>query len=59
MKSILYSCIVLLCTSLSFVSCNSSDEPLKFAIVSDLHASAMPDGKERMQTVVDVANKKM
>ncbi|EKU91576.1 metallophosphoesterase family protein [Bacteroides oleiciplenus] len=57
MKSILYSCIVLLCTSLSFVSCNSSDEPLKFAIVSDLHASAMPDGKERMQTVVDVANK--
>ena len=57
MKSVIYSCIVFLCTLLSLVSCNSSDKPLKFAIVSDLHASAMPDGKERVQAVVDAANK--
>lgn len=56
MKSVIYSCVVFLCTLLSLVSCNSSDKPLKFAIVSDLHASAMPDGKERMQAVVEAAN---
>ncbi len=56
MKSVIYSCIVLLCILLSLVSCNSSDKPLKFVIVSDLHASAMPDGEERMKAVVDAAN---
>ncbi len=34
-----------------------SNKPVKFAIVSDLHAPDIPDGKERMQAVVDAANR--
>lgn len=36
--------------------CAKENEPVKFAIVSDLHAPDLPDGKERMQAVVDAAN---
>lgn len=32
-------------------------EAVRFVIVSDLHAQDIPDGKRRMQTVVDAANR--
>lgn len=39
-----------------WTACTKSDKPVKFLIVSDLHAQDVPDGKERMQAVVDAAN---
>ena len=33
------------------------DEPVRFAIVSDLHAPDVPDGMQRMQAVVDAARR--
>lgn len=47
--------LILVC--MSFISCSTiKDVPLKFAIVSDLHAPDVPDGKKNMQAVVDAAN---
>lgn len=41
----------------SFASCQKDKKgTIRFAIVSDLHAPDLPDGKERMQAVVDAAN---
>lgn len=48
-------CVVCLC----LLSCSTQkeEEEIRFAIVSDLHAPDLPDGKERMQAVVEAANK--
>ena len=43
--------------ALSFFSCTKKEvQPVRFAIVSDLHAQDIPDGLERMKAVVDAAN---
>lgn len=45
---------------LFFISCgaeNKESKPVRFVIVSDLHAPDLPDGAERMQAVVDAANR--
>lgn len=39
------------------MSCSKTEKPVRFAIVSDLHAPDLPDGKERMQAVIDAANR--
>ena len=41
---------------ISWIACTKSEKPVKFLIVSDLHAPDVPDGKERMQAIVDAAN---
>ena len=56
-KTVLYQIYILL-TALSLFSCTKKEvQPVRFAIVSDLHAPDIPDGLERMQTVVEAANR--
>lgn len=50
--------IYILLTALSLFSCTKKEvQPVRFAIVSDLHAPDIPDGLERMQAVVEAANR--
>ena len=49
--------IALLASLFAFESCTVEQPPVKFAIVSDLHAPDIPDGLQRMQAVVDAANR--
>lgn len=43
---------------MSLFSCTKKEvQPVRFAIVSDLHAPDIPDGLERMQAVVEAANR--
>lgn len=50
--------IYILLTVLSLFSCTKKEvQPVRFAIVSDLHAPDIPDGLERMQAVVEAANR--
>ncbi|MBW9202776.1 hypothetical protein EVD33_07510 [Bacteroidales bacterium SW292] len=56
-KTVLYQIYILL-TALSLFSCTKKEvQPVRFAIVSDLHAPDIPDGLERMQAVVEAANR--
>ncbi|OUP11772.1 hypothetical protein B5F34_01875 [Mediterranea sp. An20] len=56
-RTVLYQIYILL-TALSLFSCTKKDvQPVRFAIVSDLHAPDIPDGLERMQAVVEAANR--
>ena len=58
MKRTVLSPIYILFVALSFFSCTKKEvQPVRFAIVSDLHARDMPDGLERMKVVVDAANR--
>ena len=41
---------------ISWIACTKSEKPVTFLIVSDLLAPDVPDGKERMQAIVDAAN---
>ena len=57
MKRTVLSPIYILFVALSFFSCTKKEvQPVRFAIVSDLHAQDIPDGLERMKAVVDAAN---
>ena len=57
MKRTVLSPIYILFVALSFFSCTKKGvQPVRFAIVSDLHAQDIPDGLERMKAVVDAAN---
>ena len=48
----------LMCACFCLLSFTTEKEkPVRFVIVSDLHAQDVPDGKERMQAVVDAANR--
>lgn len=50
--------IYILLAALSLFSCTKKEvQPVRFAIVSDLHAPDIPDGLERMQAVVEAANR--
>ena len=49
--------ITLLASLFAYQSCTVAQPPVKFAIVSDLHAPDIPDGLQRMQAVVDAANR--
>lgn len=49
--------MTVVCALLVFQACKPQEKPVKFAIVSDLHAQDVPDGKERIQAVVDAANR--
>lgn len=50
--------IYILLAALSLFSCTKKEvQPVRFAIVSDLHAPDIPDGLERMQVVVEAANR--
>lgn len=50
--------IYILLAALSLFSCTKREvQPVRFAIVSDLHAPDIPDGLERMQAVVEAANR--
>lgn len=53
-RFLFYGLFILFLTS--WIACTRDDKPVKFLIVSDLHAPDVPDGKERMQAVVDAAN---
>lgn len=53
----IFYCLLVLINIMLLFSCKEVDRPLRFAIVSDLHAPDLPDGKERMQMIVDAANK--
>lgn len=56
-KTVIYQIYILL-TALSLFSCTKKEvQPVRFAIVSDLHAPDIPDGLERMQVVVEAANR--
>lgn len=56
-KTVIYQIYILL-TALSLFSCTKKEvQPVRFAIVSDLHAPDIPDGLERMQAVVEAANR--
>lgn len=56
-KTVLYQIYILL-AALSLFSCTKKEvQPVRFAIVSDLHAPDIPDGLERMQAVVEAANR--
>ena len=56
-KNVLCS-ICILFIGLSLFSCvEKKVEPVRFAIVSDLHAPDIPDGLQRMETVVEAANR--
>lgn len=56
-RTVLYQIYILL-TALSLFSCTKKEvQPVRFAIVSDLHAPDIPDGLERMQAVVEAANR--
>lgn len=56
-KTVLYQIYILL-AALSLFSCMKKEvQPVRFAIVSDLHAPDIPDGLERMQAVVEAANR--
>lgn len=56
-KTVLYQIYILL-TALSLFSCTKKEvQPVRFAIVSDLHAPDIPNGLERMQAVVEAANR--
>ena len=58
MRKIALFQIYLLFTALCFCSCAKKEvQPVRFAIVSDLHAPDIPDGLERMKAVVDAANR--
>ena len=58
MRKIVFYQIYILFTALSLFSCTKKEvQPVRFAIVSDLHAPDIPDGLERMQTVVEAANR--
>ena len=57
MKRTVLSPIYILFVALSFFSCTKKEvQPVRFAIVSDLHAQDIPDGLERMKAVVVAAN---
>lgn len=53
-KLFLYGVFLLFLTSWS--ACTKEEKPVRFAIVSDFHAPDLPDGKERIQAVIDAAN---
>lgn len=58
MRKIVFYQIYILFTALSLFSCTKKEvQPVRFAIVSDLHAPDIPDGLERMQAVVEAANR--
>lgn len=58
MKKTIIKTLLLGAFCLGLSACSPKDEqPIRFAIVSDLHAPDIPDGKERMQTVIDAANR--
>lgn len=58
MRKIVFYQIYILFTALSLFSCTKKEvQPVRFAIVSDLHAPDMPDGLERMKAVVEAANR--
>lgn len=58
MRKIVFYQIYILFTALSLFSCTKKEvQPVRFAIVSDLHAPDMPDDLERMQAVVEAANR--
>ena len=56
MKTKLFYGIFIVLSMWGLYSCKQAEKPIKFAIVSDLHAPDLPDGRERMQAVVDAAN---
>lgn len=45
----------IICFLLLLHPCKATDEEFKFLIFSDIHAADMPDGKERMDTIVNAA----
>lgn len=56
-KTVIFQIYILL-AALSLFSCTKKEvQPVRFAIVSDLHAPDIPDGLERMQAVVEAANR--
>lgn len=57
-KIIVYACVCIMgLVASSFSKGDQASDRVRFAIVSDLHAQDVPDGKERMQAVVDAANR--
>ena len=56
-RNIAKNVIVLFVFLLVGVSCSQPEKPIKFVIVSDLHAPDVPYGDKRMQDVVDAANR--
>lgn len=56
MKTKLFYGIFIVLSMWGLYSCKQAEKPIKFAIVSDLHAPDLPDGRERMQAVVYAAN---
>ena len=56
MKTILFS-VWAACALCCVTSCSKPENTLKFAIASDFHAADVPDGKERVATFIETANK--
>lgn len=48
MKTKLFYGIFIVLSMWGLYSCKQAEKPIKFAIVSDLHAPDLPDGRERM-----------
>ena len=47
MKTKLFYGIFIVLSMWGLYSCKQAEKPIKFAIVSDLHAPDLPDGRER------------
>ena len=56
-RKYILSILTVLFVCFFLISCSTTQKPVRFAIASDLHAPDLPDGKERMQVIVDAANK--
>lgn len=56
-KTVIYQIYILLAALILFSCTKKEVQPVRFAIVSDLHAPDIPDGLERMQAVVEAANR--
>lgn len=49
--------IVVLFAIVCMMACSVPEKPVKFAIVSDLHAVDVPDGKEQLDSFITAASR--